>query len=184
MRPSLPCAVAVALVAPWGPAACGDSDPPPRPAPVRLVVSDPGDGATVREDSVEVRGRVAPALSAVTVRGRPVPVSGGEWHTTVDLENGTNLIDVIAGAPDSSPAMTAIRVTRVVTVTVPDVIGDSPEDARTQLEAVGLLAEIDDVGGVFDRLIPASSGVCDTDPGPGSKAEAGAKVRVSVAKVC
>src|SRR4051812_46830071 len=67
------------------------------PAPVGLKVSAPDDMSNVRAESVEVKGTVAPAGAAVLVLGQRAAVSGGgTFSTTVALQPGANVIDVMA----------------------------------------------------------------------------------------
>jgi len=164
-------------------AACG-GDGGESPPAVRVAMTAPGDGAVVREGAVRLRGRVAPAGAAVRVEGETVPVRAGRFDARVDLEAGGNVIDVMATAPDRSPAMTAVRVTRRLTVRVPDVSGESPDRAVERLADVGLLARVSDVGGVIDEILPVGREVCETDPEAGATVDSGATVRVLVAKVC
>ena len=95
---------------------CGGENEPraQRPAPaVDLSVTAPNDLATVREETVQVEGTVAPANADVLVLGQKAPVSGGgSFSATVSLEPGANVIDVMATAPGRGPALTAFRVTR------------------------------------------------------------------------
>jgi len=102
----------------------------------------------------------------------------------VPIRPGVNVIDVLAGAPHAAGAMTAVRVYRQVTVGVPDVTGEDPSSASTQLTARGLRARIVNVGGFFQSLIPASSQVCQTVPPPGRAVAPGTPVQVQVAKIC
>src|SRR3954454_6757410 len=55
-------------------AGCGDSADP---RPARLEGSAPVDGAVVRDDAVEGRGRVRPARARVIVSGREETGGGG-----------------------------------------------------------------------------------------------------------
>jgi hypothetical protein len=181
MRPLAPALLAAcALALP----ACGGSDADSSAQPVRLTMTGPADGSVVRAGEVELTGRVIPAGAAVTVRGEGVAVHGGRFSARVPLDAGGNVIDVMATARELAPAMTAVRVERRLTIRVPDVVGDSPNDAQARLAAAGLVVRTDDVGGVLDDLLPASRGVCETDPGAGSTVDRGSTVKVSVAKVC
>ena len=75
--------------------ACGDDAAPRGPEPkVRLQVTVPQDGATVRAETVAVEGTVAPAGARVQVLGKDVGVESGRWHAEVPLEPGANLVDV------------------------------------------------------------------------------------------
>jgi len=75
--------------------ACGDDAAPRGPEPkVRLQVTVPQDGATVRAETVAVEGTVAPAGARVQVLGKDVGVESGRWHAEVPLEPGANLAAV------------------------------------------------------------------------------------------
>lgn len=172
-------AVAVCVLA----GGCGGDGPPP--APVRLDVTSPGDQAVVRTASVELRGTVRPASAVVTVAGERATVSGeGAFHASVKLAPGTNVIDVMASAGDARPALTAIRVRRRVSVTVPDVVGVLAADVKDRLTAAGLKAKIDDRDGIFERLLPGEPTVCATDPSAGEEVDPGTTVRVLVSRRC
>jgi hypothetical protein len=163
---------------------CGQDKPAPRPAPVRLTVLAPVDGAVVRGTDVEVSGRVRPAGAVVTVLGRPVSVSGGTFSERVALDAGGNVIDVVASSPRARPAMVAVRIVRRLTVAVPDVVGGSEGDARAALADAGLVADIRNIGGLFDQLLPVDARVCLTMPAPGAVVDRGATVEVDIARTC
>jgi hypothetical protein len=163
---------------------CGGADVPP-PAPVRVHVDTPNDGAAVRSDAVEVRGTVRPASARVLVHGRQAEVSGGAFTVKVDLAAGVNVIDVLAGAGDARPMLTAVRVRRITTVAVPDVLGMSADDATARLRLAGLKADTQTRGGgLFDGLFGGDPAVCETNPVAGSEVTAGTTVEVTLARSC
>ncbi len=165
--------------------ACGGADRHAPDPPVRLTLEAPGDAAVVRGREVEVRGRVGPPESSVLVAGRAVEVAGGGFRASVPLREGTNVIDVLASADGRAPAMTALRVTREVTVRVPDVAGLAPRDAEDRLAAAGLRSRVIDESDLLDALlVPLDRRVCETRPGAGDAARRGATVTLKVAKVC
>jgi hypothetical protein len=173
---------ALALIA-FAFAGCGEEKK--AAPPVRLSVDAPADMALLSEDSVEVRGVVAPATARVTVDGDDVDVSGGRFSTSVELLPGTTLIDVVAGAPDGArPAMVAVRVRRQVTVAVPELVGFTPSDAEDALAGLGLEADVQEGGGLLDFLLPEDARVCETDPQPGTQVDPGTTVKVLAAKRC
>src|SRR3954463_5234919 len=161
---------------------CGGAGP--ARAPVRLQITAPQDEAVVRDAQVELRGTVRPATATVTVEGRRAAVSEGEFHATVVLQPGTNVVDVMASAGEARPALTAIRIRRRVTVDVPDVPGLVVADASAKLKALGLKAQVDDQDGIFERLLPGKPLVCATDPNLGTSVDPGTRVRLLVSKQC
>jgi Glucodextranase, domain B/PASTA domain len=170
-------------------AGCGGEKQPraQRPAPaVDLSVTAPNDMATVREETVQVEGTVAPASADVLVLGQKAPVSGGgSFSATVPLEPGANVIDVMATAPGRGPALTAFRVTREVPVPVPDLGGMNVDEAEDALREAGLAAEFEQVGGgIIDELLPGDPHVCKQEPSAGTEVRRGSKVHVVVSKGC
>jgi hypothetical protein len=165
-------------------AGCGGGTDKPA-APVRLSVDSPADMALLHDSSVEVHGVVSPATARVSVEGKDVNVNGGRFSAQVDLQPGTNLIDVVAGARGGArPAMVALRVRRRVTVAVPNLVGNTPSDAKDALAGLGLEADVQESHGILDFLLPENARVCDTDPQPGTQVNPGSTVTVYAAKSC
>jgi beta-lactam-binding protein with PASTA domain len=128
---------------------------------------------------------VKPAGATVTVGGQPASVSGGTWRASVGLEPGVNVIDVLASAGGGRPALTAVRVRRLVEVAVPDLVGASEDDARRQLQDLGLKADVQrSGGGFFDSLLGGRPTVCETTPAAGEQVAPGSTVAVLTAKRC
>jgi hypothetical protein len=166
-------------------AGCGDEErPPPDPPAVRLTIEAPPDTSTVKEDSVEVRGRVSPARAAVEVQGKAAVVSNGAFSSTVPLEEGANVIDVSASMPGRSAAFAALRVTFDPRVTVPDLTGVRDDEAADRIEALGLEPSLESVGGLFDELRSGPRRVCESDPPAGSVLDPGSSVTLRTAKGC
>jgi hypothetical protein len=151
---------------------------------VRLDIAAPADAATVRSDAVEIRGSVRPATATVVVAGRPAEVSAGAFSARVALNAGVNVIDVLASAGDARPALAALRVRRLVIVRVPALVGLAPDEATARLEALGLKADRENGGGLFDELLGGDPRVCQTDPVAGTRADPGATVLLEVARRC
>ncbi|MDP2710257.1 MAG: PASTA domain-containing protein [Solirubrobacteraceae bacterium] len=174
-------AVAAALLA-----GCGGGDSPPAPLAerVQLEVSAPADGATIRGGTVDVRGQVSPRASEVTVLGRPALVTEGSFTAVVPLEPGANVIDVIAAAPRRRPALAALRVTRDILVSVPDLAGLAEDELEERLEPLGLRPDVERGGGLFDALRPGERVVCEQEPEPGTRVRRGGVVDVVVARRC
>ena len=162
----------------------GDDPPPPDPPAVKLTVEAPPDTATVKDDTVEVRGRVQPARAAVEVGGESAPVSSGAFSKTVKLDEGVNVIDVSATMPGRSAAFAALRVTFDPRVRVPDLTGVVDEEAAGKLDSLGLDVQLDAVGGLFDELRSGPRRVCETDPPAGAEVDPGSTVTVKTAKRC
>jgi hypothetical protein len=180
--------IAGALVAALLPAGCGGSGGGSSSASagsVRLSIAAPPDMASVRDGSVQVRGTVRPSGATVTVRGRKASSSGGSWSASVALEPGVNVVDVLASSGAAKPALTAVRIRRLVDVEVPDVTGLSADDAKQQLEDAHLVAQDEtNDGGFFDRLLGGSPKVCETDPEPGTSVSPGTTVTVTLDRNC
>ncbi len=173
--------VAVALLT----AACGDDPEPPRAEPlVRLTLSGPDDGATMQSGTVEVTGSVKPARAAVQVLGRDVSVDGGEFRTEVELEPGSNLIDVAASANGRRPDFAALRVVFEERVSLPDVVGRDADTAQEELEGLGLEVTQEDAGSFLDGLLPGDPKVCEMQPGAGARVLPGSGVTMRVARDC
>ena len=179
MRRAFP--VLLALLALAG---CGDDPPPPDPPAVRLTIEAPADTATVKEDTVELRGRVQPERASVEIQGEKAAVSNGAFSKVVSLREGTNVIDVSATSPGRTAAFAALRVTYDPRVTVPDLTGEVDEDAAAKVEAAGLDVELDSVGGLFDELRSGPRRVCESDPPAGVTVDPGTTVTLKTAKSC
>ena len=93
-------------------AACGGSKTTGANASVKLEITAPADGSSVRADRVAVRGTVTPSDATVQILGRSVQVGNGVFAGSVPLHRGANTIDVVASAAGSAPATTTITVNR------------------------------------------------------------------------
>lgn len=166
-------------------AGCGGDDPPKLPTErVRLQVTAPADRASVRRGTVDVQGSVSPKRAAVAVLGRPALVTDGRFTAVVPLEPGMNVIDVTATAPRRLPALTAVRVIRDVLVTVPELAGVPEDELDARLEPLGLRADVERGGGLFDVLRGGEPQVCEQDPQAGARVRRGRVVNVIVARRC
>ncbi len=161
----------------------GDPPPPPRER-VDLRVTAPADGAIVRGGTVDVRGSVSPSTADVSVLGRPALVTGGRFTVVVPLKQGVNIVDVAASARTRRPAFAALRVTRDVRVTVPDLLGAVEDDIAARLGALGLEADVTRGGGILDVLRSGVPAACAQVPPGGARVRRGSTVRVVVAKRC
>lgn len=79
---------------------------------MKIVISAPADGQTIRKSHVTVRGTVDPPASAVKVLGQDAKIEGGLFTKSVNLQPGENRIDVVATDVEQSPATAAVTVTR------------------------------------------------------------------------
>lgn len=167
-------------------AGCSGEDPAPPPPleRVRLNVVAPADNAVVRDDAVRLSGRVTPSTADVLVAGDEVAVRDGRFEATVALDVGGNVIDVMASSGRRRPAMAAIRVTRQVPVRVPELRGQSADEARDLLAGLGLRPRIREEGNILDDLLPIDATVCSTDPEAGTEVEGGAEIEVVISKLC
>jgi Glucodextranase, domain B/PASTA domain len=176
------CGLALPLLLAGGCASgCGGS---PAQRPVRLEITAPADAAVVHGESVEVRGLVNPPRARVLVLGRRARVARGKFSAVVPLQAGSNLIDVGASARGAAPAWNALRITREVLVTLPDLIGAIRADAIDQLDALGLRAEVEEDGDLLDELLGGDWIVCASDPPAGSHVRRGASVHLAVSRSC
>jgi hypothetical protein len=93
----------------------GGKDTSPKP---ELVVSSPYGSPTVTKDSIEVKGKVTPATSKVTVNGEGVtPADDGSFSTPFHLNVGENHIQISA-VKGSEQAEASRTVTNVPPPTV------------------------------------------------------------------
>lgn len=175
----------LACIAALSLAACGSASRP-APPPLRLTIDSPSDGATTLARQVLVRGRVAPPSEAATVlvAGRPVAASAGSFSVRVAVRPGSNVIDVLAGAPRARAAMSAVRVYRELPVTMPNLDGQSAPTAAADLRRLGLKPQVSDQSGFFQSLLPLSKQVCATEPPAGQALAPGSYVSVEIAKIC
>jgi hypothetical protein len=164
---------------------CGTADPPPSPQkPVQLSVSAPSDTAVVQGATAQVSGTVSPPGASVRVQGHAARVSGGTFTSTVTLAQGANVIDVAATASGRAAALTAFRLTREERVAVPQLVGLSLDDARTQAGQRELKLTTERGGGFLDPLVPRGLHVCDQSPSPGKQVRRGSTVKLLVARSC
>jgi hypothetical protein len=133
---------------------------------------------------VTVSGSVTPRDAAVRVLGRPADVVAGAFTARVPLSPGANVIDLFATASGREPAMTALRVTRVMQIQVPDLTHLTIGQAQARVRSLGLRLSTQNGGGLLEAILPGTPGVCSQDPPAGTKVQRGARVLVIVAKRC
>jgi hypothetical protein len=120
----------------------------------------------------------------VQVLGRDVAVDGGEFRTEVELEPGSNLIDVAASANGRRPDFAALRVVFEQRVVLPDVVGRDADTAQEELEGLGLEVKAEDAGGFLDPILPGDPKVCEMQPEAGAHVLPGSEVTVLTARDC
>jgi len=174
------CAAALATTAAI--AGCGDAAQ--TPVRVQLHLDAPADGTRILSPSITVSGSVSPASASVLVLGRSVTVDGGSFTAQIPLKPGTNLVDVLAGAPEAQEAMDVVRVFRELPVTVPGVGGDSSSAAVAALKAAGLVPRVHDTDGGLDFLLPIPRQACATNPPAGQGVAPGSTVDLTISKLC
>ena len=155
-----------------------------RPSSVSSGTFVPSDAAVIKQDTMELSGRVSPARASVKVKGEPTPVTGGTFSTTVELEEGSNVIDVSAAMPGRSTVFAAVRVTHDPRVRIPDLVGVPDEEAADRLTELGLEPSTDSVGSLFDEFRSGERRVCMSEPPPGTLVDPGSEVLLLVAKQC
>jgi hypothetical protein len=165
-------------------AGCGGHARAAAPAPVRVTIEAPGDEMVTRSDVLTVRGSVTPADAAVQVLGRSADVVAGSFTARVPLAPGANVIDLEATADGRDPALTALRVTREMPITVPDLTHLTVAAARAKLGSLGLRLRTTDDGGLLEPILPGTPGVCEQRPDAGSELHRGDTVVAGVAKRC
>lgn len=164
---------------------CGERAIRPALPAVKLTIDRPFDAQTIDAETVEVSGRVQPGDARVLVDGESVSLQNGAFTKIVALDDGVNVIDIQAGAADRPAAMTALRVVREVRVEIPvDIEDQSAEAALDQLSGLGLETETFDSSTLLDAFDFGETGVCGTEPAPGTRVLAGSSVKVYVAAHC
>jgi hypothetical protein len=149
------------------------------------LITSPADGARVSTATAAVTGTVSPPGATLLILGHPVPLGrGGAFSTEVPLAPGTNLVDVLAGAPHAQPAMSAITIVRYVLVGVPSVAGEGPRVAAAQIRAAGLVPDVKPSGNPFDFLLPVPDQICATNPSAGTRVTPGSTVTLITGKLC
>ena len=80
------------------------------PQPFLLLITDPEDQSVVSDSNIPLSGQTAPG-AVVSVNGEGVEVGEqGGFSTTVALEQGPNIIDVVATNPDGRVLSAVIAV--------------------------------------------------------------------------
>jgi glucodextranase-like protein/PASTA domain-containing protein len=174
----------VLLAIPLAVAACGSTARPSSGPRVTVSLTAPGDAKSVRAESVRVQGTVTPTGASVEVNGEAASVSGGTFTAEVSLDPGQNVIDVTASAPGRRPDADAVRVTRDIRVEIPDLVGQSSDDAKSRLSGLGLDVKEEHAGNFLDRFFGDPEQVCELRPGAGELVDPGATVTLTLAPNC
>ena len=165
-------------------AACGEDPAPPARPPVQLSLTAPRDTGTTREATVLVSGSVVPSTARVIVLGERVAVNGGGFSTSVDLREGSNVIDVGASAPGRRAVWRALRVTRRSLIRMPVLVGQEEDAAKSELADLGLNVQVTNDDDLLDAFRSGPRIVCATNPEAGAQLKAGADVEIVVSRTC
>ncbi len=93
------------------PAQGASAAPPADTGPLVMQVLSPLDGAVVSTQQVTVTGATAPG-AVVTVNDDIIVIGAdGQFHSTVTLDEGLNLIEIIASNTSGSEATVELTVT-------------------------------------------------------------------------
>jgi hypothetical protein len=120
----------------------------------------------------------------VEVNGKSASVSGGSFDADVPLSPGENVIDVTASAPGRRPDADAVRVTRDMRVEIPDLVGQTSDDAKSRLKGLGLDVTEEHSGNFLDRFFGGQEQVCEVHPGSGELVDPGTTVTLTLAPDC
>ncbi|HEU6453721.1 MAG TPA: RHS repeat-associated core domain-containing protein [Gemmatimonadaceae bacterium] len=122
--------------------------------PPVLTVTAPSDGLTTQATDITVSGTVTDLTAvAVTVNGGAVPVTSGEFSTTVALNPGPNTI--IVAATDAATNRTT--VTRSVTRDVP--IPPDPSTVATAIDPTAISSVATSTAFLYTGTDPIQTGV-------------------------
>lgn len=127
-------------------------------APV-LTITSPEDGSKSNRESVTVTGTIEEAhLDAVTVNGQSAAVNDGKYSKRILLEEGLNVITVVA--TDLAGNVTEKSVTIDVKYTAPEISNLVPSEDKVLLSGDTVKIEFDSEGGldaVFSILMPLTN---------------------------
>lgn len=165
-------------------AGCGEDRAATPRESVRLTLSEPRDAITTREQTTRVSGSVSPSTARVLVLGERVAVSDGRFSTSVDLDEGSNVIDIGASAPRRRATWRALRISRRSTIELPDVAGQDITEAVKALEALGLKVSVKIDEGLLDSLRRRPRVICRSDPASGSQVQPDSEVELLASKSC
>jgi hypothetical protein len=82
------------------------------PATIKIEISGPAEGTTVRDDRIVVRGTVTPVDAAVQITGLTAAVENGVFHRSIPLPMGQSRLDVVATKAGMDPKTAAVSVSR------------------------------------------------------------------------
>ncbi len=142
-----------------------DSTPPV------VAITDPPDGASVRDAQIEVRGTVDDPTAVVVVNGVAAAVADGGFSLVVALADGENVITATARDPARNAASDSVTITRdadapAIAITAPEggavtadatieVVGTIDDPAAT-VSVNGVEAAVADGG--FTATVPLAEG--------------------------
>jgi hypothetical protein len=164
--------------------ACGEAPRPTSEPRVSLKLDVPNEGSQLRATQVEVRGTVTPADAVVQIAGADAEVDGGQFHATVALLPGGNVIDITASSPGRRPATEALRVMRDTRVELPPVVGMEVGAATAQVKKLGLKVVEEDSDSWLDRVLGGEVDVCSMQPGAGTLVAPRSTVTLQTSRSC
>jgi len=113
MRKNLALTVILALIFIASVSSCAPSSPPESSAGLTLTVTQPADNSIISADEVEVRGHTSPG-AVVSVNDEVTTADAqGIFATTLTLEEGPNIIEVVASDSEGNEARINLTVTLV-----------------------------------------------------------------------
>jgi hypothetical protein len=75
------------------------------------------------------------------------------------------------------------RAQKVVLPTMPSVVGEPLDEARTELKGRGIAYETD-APQIVETVVPDILEVCESDPAPGKSVRGSARLHVALARTC
>ncbi|MCG3172406.1 MAG: hypothetical protein GMKNLPBB_00558 [Myxococcota bacterium] len=141
--------------------------PPADTTPPKITITNPKDGSTVKDPSMNITGEVDdPTVTEVEVNGRVVPVSGKKFAITLVLNEGGNTINVTARDAAGNEGKASVSVTYEKPVvdrkgTIDGLVYDGKEGKGKPLGGVPVLI----AGGVSTTTDPQGRFSFRVDPG-------------------
>lgn len=133
-----------------------------------ITITSPEDGFITRQSSVTVAGTVADQNATVRINGVGVSLAGGQFSTTIDLQEGENVITVAATDPTGYTLSKTVTVTRDSTDPVITIY--SPlSGALLNNTPISVSGDVDDTS----AIVTVNTVTASVDPDDGSFAAEG-----------